>query len=192
MCIFHATLQALIMQNVLHCWGGLLIHSADPQSRPVVIIVFTHVIRTSVRSHFSKSSKAKQISNESNVHYWPDCGSGRVVHWWHLSCSFCLSIPCLQAAKSVKCHMGCLALFSKVGRFSKPNTHYYLGTFFLSAIYDYHRGHFKWLQTIELKKLLTTHHRSKIHFQKQLSSVILSDSPIVPPVVIVLISFISS
>ena len=26
-----------------------LIHSPDPQSRPVVIIVFTHVVRTSIR-----------------------------------------------------------------------------------------------------------------------------------------------
>ena len=45
-----------------------LIHSADPQSRPwprpVLIIVFAHVVRPSVRPsvhpHFSKSSQTKQ------------------------------------------------------------------------------------------------------------------------------------
>ena len=42
----------------------LLIHSADPQSRPVVIIIFAHVIRLFVRSsgrrvrpHFSNLAK---------------------------------------------------------------------------------------------------------------------------------------
>ena len=34
-----------------------LIHEADPQSQQVVIIVFAHVVRSSVRSHFSKQSK---------------------------------------------------------------------------------------------------------------------------------------
>ena len=44
-----------------------LIHSAAPQSRPVVIIVFTHVVRPYLRPHFSKSNKTKQISSENNV-----------------------------------------------------------------------------------------------------------------------------
>ena len=39
----------------------LLIHWADLQSWSVVIIVFAHVVCTSVRPHFSKSSKTKQI-----------------------------------------------------------------------------------------------------------------------------------
>ena len=38
-----------------------LIHEADPQSRPVVLIVFAHVVRPyvrpSVRPHFSKQNK---------------------------------------------------------------------------------------------------------------------------------------
>ena len=34
-----------------------LIQSADPQSRPVVIIVFAHLVRSSVRPHFSKQNK---------------------------------------------------------------------------------------------------------------------------------------
>ena len=38
-----------------------MIHSAHPQSLPVVIIVFAHVVRASVRLHFEKFSKAKQI-----------------------------------------------------------------------------------------------------------------------------------
>ena len=56
----------------------LLIHEADPQSRPVVVIVFAHVVRSYVRP--SPIFKTKQISNENNVHYWRDCGSGRVDH----------------------------------------------------------------------------------------------------------------
>ena len=34
-----------------------LIHEADPQSRSVVIIVFAHVVRSSVRPHFSNQNK---------------------------------------------------------------------------------------------------------------------------------------
>ena len=34
-----------------------LIHSADPQSPPVVIIIFAHVVRPSVRPHFSNLAK---------------------------------------------------------------------------------------------------------------------------------------
>ena len=47
----------------------LLIHSAGSDH------VFTHVVRP-----FSKSCKTKQISSENYVHYWRDCGSGRVDH----------------------------------------------------------------------------------------------------------------
>ena len=65
--------------------GYFLIHSTDPRSRPVVIIVCAHVVRPYVRPHFLKSSKTKQISSENNVHYWRDCGSGRVDQWWHFS-----------------------------------------------------------------------------------------------------------
>ena len=35
----------------------LLIHSAEPQSRPIVISVFAHVVRFYVRPQFSKSRK---------------------------------------------------------------------------------------------------------------------------------------
>ena len=68
----------------------LLIHSADPQSRPVVITIFARGVCTSVRlsvqPHFSKSSKTKQLSSENSDRYWMDCGCGRGDHWWHLSC----------------------------------------------------------------------------------------------------------
>ena len=64
----------------------LLIHSADPQSRPVGIIFFTPVVRTSVRtSPLFKSRNTKQILSENNVHYWWDYVSGWVDHWWHIS-----------------------------------------------------------------------------------------------------------
>ena len=54
-----------------------LIHSADPQSRPVVIIASAHVVHPSVRPHFSKSSKtnqnssAKQCSLLARQWVWP-------------------------------------------------------------------------------------------------------------------------
>ena len=47
----------------------VLIHEADPQSRPVVIIVITI---SSVRPHFSKQNKFQ--AKENNVRYWRDCG----------------------------------------------------------------------------------------------------------------------
>ena len=59
-----------------------LIHPADPETRLVMIIIFTHVC-----PYFSKLSKTKQLSCENNVWHWRDCGSGRVDHWWQLSCS---------------------------------------------------------------------------------------------------------
>ena len=40
----------------------------------------------------SKSSKTKQISSENNVHYWQDCASSWVDHWWHLSCFFFIRV----------------------------------------------------------------------------------------------------
>ena len=63
---------------------NFLIHEADPQSRPVVIIVFAHVVRPSVRR--PPLFNTKQISSEIKVRYWRDCGSGWVDHWRHMSC----------------------------------------------------------------------------------------------------------
>ena len=42
----------------------ILIHSADPQSRPVGIIVFAHVVRTSVPTfqNLAKQNKTKTMS----------------------------------------------------------------------------------------------------------------------------------
>ena len=65
--IIHVT---LILLQIIY----KLIHSANPQSLPVGIVVFEHV----VCPQFSKSSKTKQSKN--NVRYWRDCGSGRVDH----------------------------------------------------------------------------------------------------------------
>ena len=87
-----------------------MIHSADPQSRQVVlsvrptlhlakqIHVFIKVLLTSrLREIFiqifiicisaTKYCKPKQFLSENNVHYWRDRGSGRVDHWWLLSWS---------------------------------------------------------------------------------------------------------
>ena len=49
------------------------IHSADSRSRPVVITIFTHLVRTRTSPLISKSSKTKQISSENqgnNLYYW--------------------------------------------------------------------------------------------------------------------------
>ena len=54
---------------------NLLIHSANPQFRMVVIIVFSHAVRPSL----FKSSKTKQLKIMVAT-YWRDCGSGRVDH----------------------------------------------------------------------------------------------------------------
>ena len=49
----------------------ILIHSAYPQSRPIVIIVFAHVVRPYSYVHtFQNLAKQKQISSENNAHYW--------------------------------------------------------------------------------------------------------------------------
>ena len=72
----------------LPTWQGfmtckvILIHEADPQSRPVVIIVFC-TCRPSVRQHFSKQNK---FQAKTMFYYWQDCGSDLVDHWWHMSC----------------------------------------------------------------------------------------------------------
>ena len=76
-------------------WECLLIHEADPQSRPVVINIFTRVVRLSVRTSIptSKSRKTKQLSSENNDRYRRDCGSGRVDHGiWHTFLVYLLAV----------------------------------------------------------------------------------------------------
>ena len=63
----------------------LLIHSAVPQSRPVVMIIFAHI---SIRPHFLKHRKAKQRSPENNDHY---CTSGTVSLAQGISYDICLA-----------------------------------------------------------------------------------------------------
>ena len=75
-----AVLFIVITVITMSIRARLLIHSANPQLRPVVIIVFAHVVRTYVLTYFSKSSQSKPVSSENNVHYWRDCGYGRVDH----------------------------------------------------------------------------------------------------------------
>ena len=52
----------------------VLIHSANPQSRPVVITVFAHAVRPSIRPHFSNLAKQcnrKQWSLLARLWVWP-------------------------------------------------------------------------------------------------------------------------
>ena len=69
----------MFFENKLHFQ---LIHEADPQSRAGSDHCFAYAVRSYVRPHFTKQNK----TNFNNVRYWWDCGSGRVDHWWHLSC----------------------------------------------------------------------------------------------------------
>ena len=63
----------------------------DPCGQPVVTAGSDHCFCTmsSVRVCVRPSPlfKTNQISSDNNVNsYWRDCGSGRVDHWWQLSC----------------------------------------------------------------------------------------------------------
>ena len=69
LCIFSN--HAINMDVLKFFTVTLLIHEADPQSQPAVIIVSAHVVRPSVPF----STKQKPISSENNVRYWQDCGS---------------------------------------------------------------------------------------------------------------------
>ena len=73
--------------------GKVLIHSANPQPRPVVIIVFTHIVRTSVRPHFSNSNKTKQFSSGSNVHYFETV----VLTEWIIDLVYLLAVELLKS-----------------------------------------------------------------------------------------------
>ena len=58
----------------------------DPLGQPTVTAICDHCFHTccpSVRPHFSN---LENKTTENNVGYWRDYGSGRVDHWWHLSC----------------------------------------------------------------------------------------------------------
>ena len=63
-----------------HWWYTCLF---DPRGRPTVSASSDHCCCTCRPSPLFKT---KQISNKNNVRYWRDCGSGRVDHWWQLSC----------------------------------------------------------------------------------------------------------
>ena len=55
----------------------------DPLGRPTITAGSDHCFFTfflTVLSHFSKSSKTKQISSANSVPYWRDCASGWVDH----------------------------------------------------------------------------------------------------------------
>ena len=66
----------------------LLIHVADSQSLPVVIIIFAHVsVRPSIRPSVRPVQNKQNLSENSDP-YWKDCGSGRVDYWWHASIVF--------------------------------------------------------------------------------------------------------
>ena len=70
-----------------------------------------HCFRTCpfVRPHFSISSKTKQ--RENNVRCWRDCGSGRVDHWWHLSCNLWRTVSALRQELTFHLHTPRFSLF---------------------------------------------------------------------------------
>ena len=69
-----------LLQYSKYC--NFMIHEVDPQSRSIVITIFTRTVPY-VCPYFSNSRKTKQILSENSDGYWPDCGSGRVDPWWH-------------------------------------------------------------------------------------------------------------
>ena len=73
----------------------------DPLGQPKVTAGRDHCFRTyfqsvcpSVRPHFSN---LENKPTENNVRYWRDYGSGRVDHWWHLSCILYVCLPLVQS-----------------------------------------------------------------------------------------------
>ena len=74
--------------------ASFFIHSAGPQSQPVVITIFTLGLSIHLSSLF-KSCKTKQVSSENNDRYWRVYGSGRGDHWWHLYC-VCFGLFCIE------------------------------------------------------------------------------------------------
>ena len=57
-------IKAFLLNDIFH----FMIHSADPRSRLVVIIVFTQF------------STCPSVFHENSDHYWGTCGSGQVDH----------------------------------------------------------------------------------------------------------------
>ena len=100
------------------CWHrNALIHLVGPQSRPVVITIFVRVVCTSVRpSPLFKFSQKK--TSENNVHYWGDCGPGRVDHWW--PCLVLVALTQVFRLTSNLCvqRVERLVLYSKYFRYS--------------------------------------------------------------------------
>ena len=82
----HIILLWYVICNTTYTKVWTMNYFIDPRGRPTVTAGRDHCCRTCcpsvVHPHFSNLEK------ENNVHYWRDCGSGRVDHWWHLSCSF--------------------------------------------------------------------------------------------------------
>ena len=67
-----------------------LIHSTNPQSRPVVIIVFSHV-RPYVHPHFSniaKQNNRQQLSLLARLWIWPSGSLMTPVSFWNGSVQF--------------------------------------------------------------------------------------------------------
>ena len=52
---------------ILYYYWQFLIHLADPQSQPVLILVFTDIVFQHVHPTFQNYSNAKQISSKSTM-----------------------------------------------------------------------------------------------------------------------------
>ena len=78
----------MMRKNLIWNLHVCLFSHCDPLGRPTVVItIFTHV-RPSVRpSTFFKISGRQNYFQNSDC-YKRDCESGRVDHWWHLSCTY--------------------------------------------------------------------------------------------------------
>ena len=88
--------------------GGLsrvMIHSANPKSRPVGITVFAHVVRPSVRPHFSnleKQNNRKQCSLLAWLRVWLSGSLMTTLLFYHYGSSFnFLNFACANFQLSV-------------------------------------------------------------------------------------------
>ena len=79
---FYGNCQSLVRKHFLRVLL-LLIHSDNPKSRLVWIIVFAHVVRPSVRPHYSNLEKQ---NNRKQCYLLAWLWTGLVDHWWLLSC----------------------------------------------------------------------------------------------------------
>ena len=126
-------LLATFNMCIVHFPCSFLIHEAHP----TVTAGSDHLIWHMLSVRTSTLSKTKQISSEANVRCWRDCGSGRVDHWWHLSClPLRINDNCIVAMiiLHLPCHCSDILQFNNTNGFSLTKNH---GTYLFKFLQNY-------------------------------------------------------